>query len=100
MREKPPNRRLSESVEFGFNGQDYIVTVSRYHGGRVMESFLSPLKRGSDIDINATDASVLLSFALQNGADLNDMDAAVSKNSDGSPAGIIGAMLQAIGRMR
>jgi len=95
-RQKPPDRRKSESVEFDFGGRGYVVTFSRYFDGKIMEAFLSPLKRGSEIDVNANDAATLFSIAIQNDSSFDEIEAAMTKHADGAPAGIVGAMIQAI----
>jgi len=44
-------------------------------------------------DTNARDAAILLSFALQHGADINEIRKALCRNSSGRALGLIGRAL-------
>ena len=66
-----PNRRLCESFSFELDGLRFTATVSRFADGRVGELFLNNHKFGNQSDTNARDAAILLSFALQYGADID-----------------------------
>ncbi len=57
------------------------------------ELFLNNHKNGSQSDTNARDAAVILSFALQYGADLETIRLALSRDSQGNAIGPVGAVL-------
>ena len=76
-RERLPNRRRSENFTFEFDGLRFTATVSRFPDGRVGELFLNNHKAGNQVDTNARDAAILLSFALQHGADVEAIRKAV-----------------------
>jgi hypothetical protein len=96
MRQRLPNRRRCESFEFRHAGLDFTLAAGRYPDGRVAEIFLSSHKPGSPIEAIARDAAVTVSIALQFGADLQTIRAALTKDHDGSPATLLGAALIAI----
>ena len=70
VRERLPNCRASESFTFEVNGLLFTATISRFTDGRIGELFLNNHKYGNQSDTNARDAAILLSFALQHGADI------------------------------
>jgi hypothetical protein len=47
-------------------------------------------RANSAADVNARDAAIILSFALQNGADVEAISRALSRNSQGRPSGPLG----------
>jgi hypothetical protein len=55
--------------------------------------FSSATKAGSNYDAIARDAGVLLSIALQSGADLGTERRALKRESDGSAASLLGAIV-------
>lgn len=96
IRERLPNRRGAESFSFELNGLHFTATVSRFADGRIGELFLNNHKRGGDADTNARDAAILLSFALQHGADAEQIRRALSRNGDGRASGPIAQALDII----
>ena len=92
-RERLPNRRRCESREFSHGGFVFTLTAGFYEDGRIVEIFLSSRKPGSPIEAIARDAAVTVSIALQFGADLQTIRAALTKDHDGGPATAIGAAL-------
>ena len=93
QRQRLPNRRANESFSFELEGLRFTVTVSRFDDGRLAELFLSNHKSGNQSDTNARDAAILLSFALQHGADVCHIRSALCRDSRGRPLGPIGAAL-------
>ena len=61
------NRRASTSFTFECAGLRYTATFSRFPDGRIGEIFLTNTKPASQSDINARDAAVAASLALQYG---------------------------------
>jgi hypothetical protein len=67
--------------------------VSRFADGRIGELFLNNHKAGNQVDTNARDAAILLSFALQHGADIDEIRKALCRNSAGRALGPIARAL-------
>jgi hypothetical protein len=95
-RQTLPNRRRCETLDFEHGGLRFTLTFSRYHDGRPAEIFLSSRHIGSPLEAIARDAAVTVSIALQHGAPLSTICAALTKNHDGGPATLLGAALEAI----
>ena len=95
-RERLPDRRANESFTFELNGLRFTATLSRFPDGRIGELFLNNHKFGNQSDTNARDAAILLSFALQHGADLETIRRALCRDSQGRALGPIAAALDII----
>ena len=93
-RERLPNRRGCESFTFELDGLIFIATVSRFADSRIGELFLNNHKAGNQSDTNARDAAILLSFALQHGADIVSIRRALCRDSQGRALGPIGVALE------
>jgi hypothetical protein len=93
MRRRPPNRREHEAIAFTFRGHEYTAGVGRFVDGALAELFLDCAKVSTPLAADARDAAVCLSLALQYGVPVVAIREAVSREADGSPAGIIGATL-------
>jgi len=92
-----PHRRLSHTFSFTHNTQDFHITVGYYPDGRAGELFINTGQRsGSESDINASDAAILASLALQYGCPVSVLCSAVRRNPDGSPMGPIAQALDII----
>src|SRR6516162_2000333 len=92
-REKLPNRRVSESFTFEVDGLKFTATIGRFEDGRIGELFLNNHKAGNQSDTNARDAAIILSFALQHGADIDAIRKSLCRNGAGRALGPIGAAL-------
>ena len=92
-RQRLPDRRLSESFSFEIAGLRFTATISRFDDGRIGELFLNNHKSGNQSDTNARDAAIILSFALQHGADLNAIRHALCRDSQGKALGPVGTAL-------
>ena len=97
-RERLPDRRANESFTFELNGLRFTATVSRFPDGRIGELFLNNHKFGNQSDTNARDAAILLSFALQHGADIEAIRRALCRDSHGRALGPIAEALDIIAR--
>jgi hypothetical protein len=87
MRERLANRRSSlffciEAMKLRFS-----VSASRYPDGRLAEVFMDNHKGGSDVGTLVRDSAIILSFALQHGADANAIRRALCRDSQGRPLG-------------
>jgi hypothetical protein len=96
-RQKLPNRRATETFVFELDGLRFTASVGRFADGRVAELFVNNHKHGNQADTNARDAAILLSFALQHGADINAIGRALCRDSRGRALGPIGAAIDVIG---
>jgi hypothetical protein len=92
-RQRLPNRRPNESFTFEVGGFRFTATVGRFPDGRIGEVFLNNHKAGNAVDANARDAAILLSFALQHGADVDSIRRALCRDSQGRALGPIAAAL-------
>jgi hypothetical protein len=93
MRERLPDRRFSENFTFELDGLRFTATVSHYDDGRISELFLNNHKAGNQTDTNARDAAIVLSFALQYGANAEEIRRALCRDSHGHALGPLGAAL-------
>jgi hypothetical protein len=84
-RERLPNRRAAELIDFEHDRRRWTVTIGRYPDGRIAEMFLdaTPL-----VEL-AQESAIIASLALQSGCPLNTLRHAVS----GRSAGPLGAAL-------
>ena len=97
MRERLANRRAHELRTLVHRGQRFTLGFGRYDDGRLAELFIDTEKPGSnDLDHVARDAAVTCSIALQHGTPVDALGSAVSRDADGSPAGLLGAALDLI----
>ena len=92
-RERLPNRRRNESFEFFHAGLAFTASVGFFEDGPLGELFLSSHKPGSPIEAIARDSAIMASLALQFGATLETIRAALTKDHDGQPATLLGAAL-------
>jgi hypothetical protein len=93
VRRRLPQRRANETREMAFRGRDYRLTVGRFEGGALAEVFIDAEKASTDSADDARDAALCLSLALQYGVPADTIRQAVTRGSDGAPAGVIGAAL-------
>jgi hypothetical protein len=77
-------------------GLRYTATVGRFADGTIGEVFLNNHKSNSAADVNARDAAIAFSFAIQHGADPEAIRKALSRDSNGNASGPLGAALDGI----
>lgn len=101
VRRKLPDRRLNTTVKFEHsNGHKYLLTVGLYPDGSPGEIFINTsMKSGSEADLNASDAAVAVSLALQHGCTLDELRLAMKRNPDGTPAGPLGRALDEVAKI-
>jgi hypothetical protein len=95
-RRRLENRRASQNLTVRKSGLCYQATVSYFPDGSPAECFVSNHKAGNASDVAARDAGILLSLCLQHGCPIETIARAVSRNSDGSASGVIGAVIDLI----
>ena len=94
MRETLQQRRCSNTFKFRFGGQNaaYHCTIGYYPDGKMGEVFLSTNKSGSMMGALARDIAILMSLNLQHGCAMETMRDALTRNGDGSPSTLAGAV--------
>jgi hypothetical protein len=97
-RERLADRRSSEIFTFEAHGHRFTGSFSRFPDGRLAELFLTNFKCGSQIGTLVHDAAIILSFALQHGADVEAIRQALCRDGDGRALGPVGAALDLLER--
>lgn len=100
-RNRLPNRRAALTLDFGhvYPGSEprtFSATIGFFASGAPAEVFLNSVN-GTDkhVTVDAHDAAVLLSFALQHGADLVEVGKAMLRAENGVAHGFMGALIDA-----
>ena len=88
-----PNRRASETFDLEAQGLKFTCTASCFSDGRLAEVFLMNHKAGSMASINAQDAAVVCSLALQHGVPLETIRKALMRDGDGRASGPLATAL-------
>lgn len=95
-----PSRRPSVSFTVSFEGERYDVSVGYYNDARVGEIFITrkrdktSAKVGSEhLDGVCRDTAIVMSLAIQHGASLTTIQHAVTRDEDGTPATLVGAII-------
>jgi ribonucleoside-diphosphate reductase alpha chain len=87
-RERLPNRRAAELVDFEHAGRRWTATIGRFADGRIAEMFLDAGKESPLLDL-AQESAIVASLALLCGCPLETLRHALS----GRSAGPLGAAL-------
>jgi ribonucleoside-diphosphate reductase alpha chain len=95
-RRRLPNRRASVSFDIESQGLAFTCTISRFADGSLAEVFLQNHKAGSMAGINAQDAAVVCSLALQHGVPLQTIRRALMRDSCGKASGPLATALDLI----
>jgi hypothetical protein len=95
-RRRLPNRRPAESFDIEVAGLHYTCTVGRFPDGQIGEVFLVNSKPSSQSDVNARDAGVAASLALQFGCPLEVLQHALLRDAQGRASSPLGAALDLI----
>lgn len=90
-----PQRRDCETFEISFNGlrRSHTITVGYYPNGDVGEVFINGGISGEPAEAIARDGAVVLSLALQYGAELSNIKSAITRDDQGAPTSIVGAVI-------
>ena len=98
VRETLAMRREAESFTLHFAGQTdpFVVTTARFSDGRLAEVFIDAQKRDQLFDHLARDFAILISIALQHGVPFETMRKALTRDAQGTPQALAGAVLDAI----
>lgn len=95
-RRRLPHRRSSTNFDFEGGGLRYHATVSWFEDGTLGEVFVSNTKPSSQSDVNARDAGVAASLALQFGCPLEVLRRALLRDPRGKASSPLGAALDLI----
>ena len=95
-RERLPNRRRCETLEFQHAGHVFSLGVGFYCDGRVAELFISASHVGSPLEAIARDAAIIASLCLQHEADIETIRSALTRDHDGTAATLLGSALDAL----
>lgn len=97
-RRRLPNRRASETFEIESQGLRFTATISLYSDGALAEIFLQNHKAGSMAGINACDAAVVCSLALQYGVPLDVISKSLMRDAHGRASGPLATALDLISK--
>lgn len=100
QRARLPDRRAHELIDFQHSGFRFTAGLGRHADGTLAEIFLNADKVGTAIETTARDAAILASFALQHGASVDELRKAVTRNTDGTASGALGALLDILANGR
>jgi hypothetical protein len=78
----------------------FTASVSRYPDGRLGEIFMDNHKAGSAVGTLVRDSAIILSFALQHGADAEAIRRALCRDAQGRALGPLGAALDRLAVQR
>jgi ribonucleoside-diphosphate reductase alpha chain len=92
-RKRLPDRRDSELINFESGGMRFTASVSRYPDGSIGELFLDNHKQGSAIGTLVRDMAIVLSLAVQHGADVETIRNALCRDGNGRALGPLGEIL-------
>jgi hypothetical protein len=103
-RQKLPARRGATTIEIQHEGAPITITIGEHDDGRLGEVFvhLSNRRHSTPLEALARDAAILISIALQYGAPIEVLRAAVTRDTAegdyGAPSSIVGAVLDGMAR--
>jgi len=92
IRERLPDRREAELIDFEHAGRRWSATIGRFADGRVAEIFLDGSREAPVVEL-AQESALVASLALQSGCPIETLRHALS----GRNAGPLGAALALIG---
>jgi hypothetical protein len=99
-RRRLPDRRQSETFIFEVGGLLFGATISPFDDGRLAELFVNNAKFGNQADTSARDSAIILSFALQHGADPEAIRKELCRDGAGRALGPVGAALDLLADRR
>jgi hypothetical protein len=97
-----PQRRRCETFDMRHAGlrAAFTISVGYYEDGGVGEVFITGAKAGSTAEVIARDGAVLLSFAVQYGVPLDVIRGALTREANGAPSTIVGAVVDRLAAER
>jgi hypothetical protein len=101
-RKKLPTARASTTFEFAHRypgGDDHTFTASAgfYPDGKLGEAVLQLVDgTAKQVTVDARDATVLLSLAIQLGGNVHQIGRSMSRDEDGNPHGFLASLCDAL----
>jgi hypothetical protein len=95
-RKELPARRGNTTHAIMWLDKEHSVTFGHFEDGPLAEVFISLRKAGSGLDGVARDGAVLMSLCLQYGVPFETIAKAITRDGDGKPSTIIGAVVDII----
>ena len=100
-REILPQRRKSITFDLewpktAFNPKPVTVNVGFYEDGRIGEIFISAGKSGEQLEAATRDGSIILSLALQYGAQIDAIRHSITRDETGEALSMLGAIIDAV----
>jgi hypothetical protein len=92
-RERLPNKRVSEFINFESMGMRFTASISRYPDSRIAELFIDNHKAGSGVGTLVRDLAIVFSFAVQHGADAEAIRRALCRDGQGNALGPLATVL-------
>ena len=92
-RNRLPNRRAHEVIEFTHGSFRYVAGIGRFGNGDLAEVFLSSPKTGTAIESQARDLGIVASVAFQHGTKPETIVQALSRDDTDAPASPLCALL-------
>ena len=105
-RNKLPSRRDAVTVDFqhvypGSDPRTFTATVGFYPDGTIGETFVQLVNRKDKlVSADAHDATIVLSLAIQCGADLKEIGRSLLRDEHGRPHGFLGSLIDAVADMK
>jgi hypothetical protein len=99
-RQRLPNRRPNQTIEFSRDGINYRMTIGFVESGKVGEVFINADRANSMLDAFVSDAAILTSLCLQCGIGLEEIRHALRRDVHGVAASPIGVALDRIGTLQ
>lgn len=100
MRNTLPQRRKCYTFKHRFRDFSYHVTTGLYPSGELGEVFLNTEKTGTQVDANARDFAIMISLLLQHGCSMETISNALTREGDGTPSTIAGAVADILGEKK
>jgi hypothetical protein len=98
IREILPWRRPCETQEFERDGIRIRMTVGFTPDGQIGELFVNADRANSMLDVLMSDAAIIASIAIQNGASVRQLAHAIKRDVSGLASSPIGAVLDRIAK--
>jgi hypothetical protein len=95
-RDRLPDRRPCETLEFERDGIRVKLTVGFAPDGRIGEIFLNADRVGSMLDAILSDCAIICSIAMQRGASVRELAHAIRRDAHGLASSPLGAVLDRV----
>ena len=94
---RPEDRRACETIDLTHDNQVYSVSLGMLQDRCTgVEVFVSARKTASMLEALARDGAILMSFAMQYGASVDELAGAMSRGDQNEPQSLLGAVLDAV----